>query len=104
MAQFDVYVNPVPNARRAYPFVVAMHADLAGFSVDPIVAPLAPCARMPDTAGRMMPMVSFDGAQHIVLVPRLTVLRSRDLKQPISSIVAARADLLTAIDYLFFGV
>jgi hypothetical protein len=31
-------------------------------------------------------------------------MRSRDLIQKVSSIAAARAELLSAIDYLFFGV
>jgi hypothetical protein len=29
MAQFEVFVNPLASARRAYPFVVVMQADIA---------------------------------------------------------------------------
>jgi hypothetical protein len=31
-------------------------------------------------------------------------MRSRDLTEKVGSIAAARAELLAAIDYLFFGV
>jgi hypothetical protein len=41
---------------------------------------------------------------HIVVVPRLTPIRSRDLAKSISTIASARRDLLAAVDYLFFGV
>jgi hypothetical protein len=59
---------------------------------------------MPKVTGRMTPTVEINGTQHVVIVPRMTVLRARDLTQHVSSIAGARADLLAAIDYLFFGV
>jgi len=103
MAQFDVFVNPLANSRRAYPFVASMQSDIASSSSDQIVAPLAPMASMSRTARKLTPVVSVNGVDHIVVVPRLTPIRSRDLSASISSIASARRDLLAAIDYLFFG-
>jgi toxin CcdB len=103
MAQFDVFVNPLANSRRAYPFVASMQSDIASSSSDQIVAPLAPMASMSRTARKLTPDVSVNGVDHIVVVPRLTPIRSRDLSASISSIASARRDLLAAIDYLFFG-
>ena len=103
MTQFDVFVNPVAAARRAYPFVVAMQSDFARHATDQIVAPLAPCVSMQKTAGRLTPTVAVNGTDHAVLVPRLTAMRAADLAQRVGSIAAARGDLLAAIDYLFFG-
>jgi toxin CcdB len=104
MAQFDVFVNPLSIARRAYPFVVVMQSDLAYNASDQIVAPLAPKVAMNKGAGPLTPMVSVNGADHVVVVPRLTAIRSRDLTESRCSIAGARRDLLAAIDYLFFGV
>ncbi len=104
MAQFDVFVNPIPAARRAYPFVVTLQSDFAQSAHQQIVAPLAPLALMPTTAGRLTPIVSVEGQEHVVLVPALTGIRSRDLVQRQCSVAAARGALLAAIDYLFFGV
>lgn len=104
MAQFDVFVNPLANSRRAYPFLTSMQADTASNTSDQIVAPLAPFASMFRTAGKLTPVVAVDGVDHIVVVPRLTPIRSRDLAASVSSIASARRDLLAAIDYLFFGV
>jgi toxin CcdB len=103
MAQFDVFVNPLSIARRAYPFVVVMQSDIANNAGDQIVAPLAPKASMPKGAGPLTPMVSVNGKNLIVIVPRLTAIRSRDLTESQCSIAGARRDLLAAIDYLFFG-
>jgi toxin CcdB len=104
MAQFDVFVNPLAIARRAYPFVVAMQSDFAAYASEQIVAPLAPKYLMSKVAGRLTPVVAVNGSEHLVLVPRLTSMRTRDLGKSVDSITSSRADLLAAIDYLFFGV
>ena len=104
MAQFDVYVNPIPAARRAYPFVVAMQSEIANYGSEQIVAPLVPRASMPKIAGHLTPTVAVNGSDHVVLVPRLTAMRARDVGQCVGSAASARRDLLAAIDYLFFGI
>jgi toxin CcdB len=104
MAQFDVFVNPIASVRRAYPFVVAMQSDLTINGVEQLVAPIASNDYEQSGTRRVMPLVSLQGNDHVVLVPRLTVMRSRDLVEKVDSIAATRAELLAAIDYLFFGV
>jgi toxin CcdB len=104
MTQFDVFVNPIPAARGAYPFVVAMQSDFARQATDQIVAPLAPSTSMSKVAGRLTPAVVVNGTDHAVLVPRLTAMRTADLSRRVGSIAGARGELLAAIDYLFFGV
>jgi toxin CcdB len=104
MAQFDVFVNPLAAVRRAYPFVVAMQSEFTVNGAEQLVAPVASKDYRHSTAQRIMPVVALQGSEHVVLVPRLTVMRSRDLLQKVSSVATARTELLAAIDYLFFGV
>jgi toxin CcdB len=104
MAQFDVFVNPFASLRRAYPFVVAMQSDFTVNGAEQLVAPIASIDYEPSGARRIMPVVALQGSDHVVLVPRLTVMRTRDLVQKVSSIATARSELLAAIDYLFFGI
>jgi toxin CcdB len=104
MAQFDVFPNPIASTRRAYPFVVALQSDFAQFAREQIVAPLVPRELMPTVISRLTPVVALEGAEHIVLVPALTGMQARDLKQSSGSIASARSEVLAAIDYLFFGV
>jgi toxin CcdB len=103
MAQFDVFVNPIAAARGAYPFVVALQSDFAQNARVQIVAPLVPLRSMPKIISRLAPIVELDGSEHLVLVPALTGMRSRDLAECHASLVSARSELLAAIDYLFFG-
>jgi toxin CcdB len=104
MAQFDVFVNPFPTVRRAYPFVVAMQSEFTANGGEQLVAPIASNDYGPTGIRRVMPVVVLHGNDHVVVVPRLTVVRSRDLVEKVSSIAAARTELLAAVDYLFFGV
>lgn len=53
---------------------------------------------------RLTPIVMWEQAEHMLLVPALTGVRSRDLTERRGSIEAARSEVLAAIDFLFFGV
>jgi toxin CcdB len=104
MAQFDVFVNPFATVRRAYPFVVAMQSELTINGAEQLVAPIASLDYGHSAKRRVMPVVALLGNDHVVVVPRLTVMRSRDLTEKVAAIATARTELLAAIDYLFFGV
>ena len=104
MAQFDVFLNPIQNARRGYPYVVAMQSDFTINGAEQLVAPIASIDYAQSAGRRVMPVVALQGLDLVVVVPRLTVMRSRDLIEKVSSLATARTELLAAIDYLFFGV
>ena len=104
MAQFDVFVNPLAAVRPAYPFVVAMQSEFTINGAEQLVAPIASSDYAQSGSRCVMPVVALQGNHHVVVVPRLTVMRSRDLIEKVSSVATARTELLAAIDYLFFGV
>lgn len=103
MKQFDVFENPVTGARRAYPYVVVLQADVAP-SRHRVVAPVAPAAAFPAIAGRLTPIVSIERNDFVLLVTSLTTLPVQSLRAPAASLTDRREDILAAIDYLFFGV
>jgi toxin CcdB len=104
MAQFDVHPNPIPAARRAYPYVVILQSELAALGRDQIVAPLVPRAALAPIAGRLTPAVSLQAREFVALVPALTSVRRSDLGTPMASLAQSRIELLAAIDFLFSGV
>ena len=104
MAQFDVFVNPLSSSRRAYPFLVTMQSDFTVNGDEQLVAPIASLDYGTSASRRVTPLVALQGNNHVVLVPKLTVMRSRDLMEKVSSVASARNELLAAIDYLFFGL
>ena len=103
MAQFDVYENPSPRSRAAYPLVVLMQSEWATDGREQVIAPLARRADFDGSGQRLAPVVTIGGSDYAMLVPALAVVPSRYLKSLIGSVAADRNALLAAIDYLFFG-
>lgn len=104
MAQFDVFVNPIQRARRAYPYVAVLQSDLAETGGERIVAPLAPKARLTGTAGRLTPHVRVSNVEHVLLVPSMTAIAVVDLRELRDQLGAYRDAIVAALDYLFLGV
>lgn len=102
--QFDVFTNPIARARRAYPFVAVLQADLADTGRERIVAPLVPRARLGGTAGRLTPHVDLGGAVHVLVVPALTGVFAEDLRDHRGQLLDHRDEIVAALDYLFLGV
>jgi toxin CcdB len=103
-AQYDVVDNPVPRARRAFPFVAILQSDLANTGSDRIVAPLVPGARILGVVGRLMPIVKVEGVDHALIVPRLTAVPAAELRAVKGSLSAYRNEIVAALDLLFLGV
>ena len=104
MPQFDVFVNPITQARRAYPYVAVLQSDLAETGPERIVAPLVPRSRLAGTAGRLTPHVRVSGVDHVLLVPSLAAVAAKDLRELRGQLLAHREMIVAAIDYLFLGV
>jgi hypothetical protein len=104
MGQFDVFENPITRARRAYPFVAVLQADLAQTGRDRIVAPLAPRAHLPGTVGRLTPHVKVSGVDHVLRVPSLTCVAAADLRNLRDQLARYRNEIVAALDNLFLGV
>ena len=77
--QHDVYVNPAPRTRRAYPFVAVLQADISA-------------------EGR-----SRDREFHLTLEP-MTSVPTSSLREPLGSTVPYRDQITRALDWLFTGV
>lgn len=104
MPQFDVFVNPIAQARRAYPYVAVLQADVADAGRERIVAPLVPRSRLPGTVGRLTPHVRVSDLDHVLLVPAMAAIAAADLRELRGRLTAHREAIVAALDYLFLGV
>ncbi len=104
MTQYGVFDNPIPRARRDFPFVAVLQSELANTGRDRIVAPLVPRARIPGVAGKLTPVVNIAGAEHVLLVPRLTSVYAADLRGAKDDLTPYRNEIVAALDLLFLGV
>jgi toxin CcdB len=102
--QLDVFPNPLVRARRAFPFVVVLQADIAAFGQERIVAFLAPRAQLGPIAGRLMPIVEVGGRQFVLLMPSITNVPVAELRGQVANLQAYRDRIVDAIDWTFRGV
>ncbi len=102
--QLEVFTNPIVRARKAYPYVAILQADVAETGRDRIVAPLVPRTQLTGTAGRLTPHVTVSGVEHVLLVPSMSAIATMDLKEPCDELRHHRNDIIVALDLLFLGV
>jgi toxin CcdB len=104
VSQYDVFENPIPRARRAFPFVTILQSELADTGRDRIVAPLVARTRMPRVSGRLTPIVKVLGVEHVLLVPRMAPVAVTDLRAMKDQLGSYRNEIVAALDFLFLGV
>jgi hypothetical protein len=93
MAQFKVFANPVPRARRAYPYVVVLQAGVAQSGRDRAVAPAAPRAAFGAIPGCLTPVVTIEDEDFVLLVTSLTTLPGKSLGAAVASLAERREDI-----------
>jgi len=101
--QHDLFVNPGRRTRAVYPLVVVLQADVVEADTR-IVAPLTTTIIVPNPPTRVLPLVSHDGRDYVVMMRLVGVLPARQLRQPVGSIARYRDDITRALDWLFFGI
>ena len=104
MSQYDVFENPIPRARGAFPFVTILQSELADTGRDRMVAPLVARARMPGVSGRLTPIVKVLNVEHVLLVPRMAPVGIAELRGVKDQLAPYRDEIVAALDFLFLGV
>jgi hypothetical protein len=102
--QLDVFANPLVRARRAYPYVVVLQADIAAQGRERIIAFLAAKTQIGTVSGRLMPIVDIGGREFVLLMPSLTNVPATELRTPVTNLKVFRDRIVDAIDWTFLGI
>jgi len=102
--QLDVYPNPLARARRAFPYVVVLQADLAASGRERVIAFLAGRTQIGPVGGKLMPVVEIGGREFVLLMPSITNVPASELRVPVANLAASRDRIIAAIDWMFLGV
>lgn len=102
--QLDVFANPLVRARRAYPYLVVLQADIAALGRERIVAFLAARAQFGAVAGRLTPIVEVEGREYVVLMPSLTNVPVAELRKAVGNLNGFRDRIVEALDWMFLGI
>jgi toxin CcdB len=102
--QHDLFANPNPRSRRAFPFLVVLQADFAEGETR-LIAPLAPhTGPLASAASRALPLIDHDDKRYALTLPLISSLPRHQLRNPVGSLAPYRDDITRALDWLFFGI
>ncbi len=102
--QHNVFVNPAPRTRRAFPYVAVLQADIAAEGHGRMVALMAPRLALSGAAGRLLPVVRLADRQFHLALEAMTSVPVSALRDPVGSIAHHRDEITRALDWLFTGV
>ena len=105
MAQFDVYKNPSPNTRKAFPYIV----DIQSFVIEDIsTRVVVPLGKLQNFSNQSMttltPEIEYEGEHLLLLIPQIASIPSKYLKDPIGSLSHFRDEIIAALDFAITGI
>lgn len=105
MPQFSVHKNKNPKTRSTYPYLVDVQSDLLSDLGTRVVVPLVKrTASTKKPIKNLMPVVSVDGQEFIMMVPLLAGIGKGDLGAPVASAAHHRGEVVAALDFLITGI
>lgn len=105
MAQFDVYENLNKQTRNAYPYILDMQHSLIEDIATRIVVPLGNVKKFRNEELKgLTPKVEFEGENLLVLMPQLTSMPTKALRDPIGTLSHLRDVLIAALDLAITGI
>jgi toxin CcdB len=105
MAQFDVYPNPSKTSKAHYPYLVDIQNSLLSDLTTRIVIPLGKRSAFGgETMQGLTPEISFGDQELLLLVPQISSVPEKYLKNPIGSLSHFRDQVVGALDFAITGI
>lgn len=105
MAQFDVYENSSKQTRKAYPYILDLQHPLIENIGTRIVVPLgnAELFKNEELKG-LTPKVELEGNRLLVLIPQITSMPAKSLRNPVGTLSHLRDEIISALDLAIIGI
>lgn len=104
MAQFDVYLNPNAETRKAIPYLLDVQADLLDMLATRVVVPLVLAEEMGLAARQLNPQFKVKGEAVVMSTAELAGISNRSLGDKVASLKNKRDEIIAALDLLFTGI
>ncbi|MDF8334800.1 CcdB family protein [Novosphingobium cyanobacteriorum] len=98
MAKFQVW-----HSRNGGPLLLECQADLLEHLSTRLVVPLLPLAEAPKPAARLNPVFAIDSAPYVMMTDWAATVETRDLGEPVTSLIDHRYEIGNALDMLVTG-
>ncbi|EIT69628.1 MULTISPECIES: CcdB family protein [Hydrocarboniphaga] len=103
MAQFDLYANPVPAARRLRPYLLEIQSDLLTGMQTTVVVPLLVLGAERSRFERLTPELQIGNERLRLWLPDILSVHRRALGRPIVNLSSERDRIIAALDHLISG-
>ena len=105
MAQFDVYINPNKQTRKAYPYIMDMQHPFLSDIDTRIVVPLGDASLFKNQALKgLTPKVEFESRGLLILMPLITSMPGNALNNPVGTLSHLRDEIVSALDLAITGI
>jgi len=104
MTQFQVFRNPNPQTKKAYPFLLDIQTPLLDSMDTRLVIPLSGLAALRDKRIRELnPSIVIKGKELVILTQQMASIHKKDIGAYVSDASFLRQEILGAIDFLITG-
>ena len=104
MAQFDVYLNPNQNTRKAFPLLIDVQSSLLESLDTRLVIPLMPKAQFGEkTIRNLTPRVIILEQEYVAVTPQLASIHKKHLGSLVGNYKVERDAIVASIDFLITG-
>ncbi len=105
MAQFDVYDNTSKATHKAYPYILELQNDVIAEIATRIVVPLADIRYMSNEEFKgLTPKINYEDKELLILIPQITSMSTKSLKNPVGSLSHLRDEIIAALDFAITGI
>ena len=104
MGQFSVHRNSDEATQDRFPLFVDIQDNLLTFLATRVIVPLAPRDRGHDAIPALVPSLTIEGKDYLLLAPQLMHLRADRLGPAIAEIETERREVLIAVEMIFRGL
>lgn len=105
MSQFVVYANKNIKTRKTFPYLLDLQSDLLDELQTTVVIPLC---KISDLKGQVLeklcPIVEIRGEKFIAMSQQLAGIGRSQLGKEITNLADQRAQFISAIDFMIFGI
>jgi len=105
MAQFDVYKNSSKQTQQTYPYILDIQHSLIEDLATRIVVPLGDAKKFKNVELKgLTPRVEFEGKNLLILMPQITSMSTRSLKDPVGTLSHLRDEIISSLDLAITGI
>lgn len=104
MAQFQVFHNPNPQTKKAYPYLLDVQSTLLDSLDTRLVIPLSTLAAFREKRIKELnPGLMVNGKEAVVATQQMAAIHKKDIGSFVCDASGLRQELISAIDFLITG-